>query len=141
MLEKSMLINSSIVKLKWIKTLYIKTCTKFVIAGGINTFISYIVYLILIHFTTYKIAYTIAFMFGIMISYLLNLLYVFEKKHSLKKIVRYGFIYLFQYVFGFFLLTFLVCFIKINQMIAPILVTISSIPITYLLTQRVLTRE
>jgi hypothetical protein len=42
---------------------------RFLFSGTLNTGLSYLFYLALLQFLTYRSAYTIAFVFGILISY------------------------------------------------------------------------
>lgn len=110
---------------------------RFLVVGGVNTVLSYGIYFLLTMVTTFRIAYAIAFVTGIMISYLLNLFYVFETTHSFKKCWLFLLVYLSQFTSCFFALNFLVGLIKINPLIAPLFVAITVMPITYLFTKNI----
>jgi len=111
---------------------------RFVGVGGLNTFITYILYLVLILVVNYKIAYTISYIIGIFLSYWLNLKIVFQTKSTKKKIFLFPLVYLFQYIFGLLLMYGLVEILGFNQFFAPIIVAICSIPITFILSRFIL---
>lgn len=111
----------------------------FIGVGGINTIGTYLLYLLLLLVTSYTISYTIAYIFGIALSYWLNLKYVFKEKGSKEKMMLYPLIYLFQYVIGIFSLYIVVDKIQIPKEFAPIFVVILTLPLTYILTKKILT--
>ncbi|QIR75443.1 GtrA family protein [Sulfurospirillum diekertiae] len=111
---------------------------KFFGAGIINTVLSYMCYLLLLLITNYQISYAISFIFGIAFSYWLNIKYVFESHHSIKKSVLFPLIYLVQYILGALLLSVIVENIDIDKRFAPIVVTIILLPITYIMTKKLL---
>lgn len=116
-----------------LKKYYSKYFIKFLIVGATNTLLGYIIYLLLLSIMPYSVAYSCTFILSIGISYLLNSTYVFDVKHSFKKILKFPFIYLIQYCLGLCSLTFLISFANINQRIAPILVVLITTTITYIL--------
>ncbi len=111
---------------------------RFIIIGLINTGLTYLIYILFNLFLNYKIAYTISYLAGIAISYFLNSKIVFRVNISLKKMILFPLVYIFQYLLNLFCLEFLVKYVKINENIAPIIVTIISIPIIFLLSRFVL---
>ena len=108
---------------------------RFIIVGGINTLASYIIYVALLLFLSYPVAYTLAYVIAIFISYYLNTTFVFKRKASLSKALQFPLVYVVQYLAGFFWLYLLIEVLGINQFIAPILVVGLNIPVTYLMSK------
>ena len=70
----------------------------------------------------------------------MNLKYVFSVSHSRKKILIYPLIYLFQYILSLMLLIFIVEVLRITQEIAPFIIVIVLIPLTYFLNKTIFTK-
>jgi putative flippase GtrA len=110
---------------------------RFVLWGGVNTVASYLIYAALLRFFPYLISYTIAYTLGIVISYLLNSKFVFKQQLRLRKAIRYPVVYVVQYLAGGVCLYLLVQLLGVNKLIAPWLVLLLSIPLTYFLSRRI----
>src|SRR4051794_31289578 len=111
---------------------------RFVVAGGVNTGISYAAYLLLLAFLPYLAAYTIAYLFGIALSYLLLTRFVFRTGPRLSTAVRFPLVYVAQYLLGSTVLTLLVEAFGIRASIAAIVAIVVSIPVTFALSRIVL---
>lgn len=111
---------------------------KFLGAGVINTIASYMVYAFLVMFINYQIAYAIAFVFGIVLSFILNTKYVFQVQQTMKKFVLFPLVYLVQYLLGAFMMNFIIEIVGINKFFAPLVVTVCLLPVSYLLSKRIL---
>ena len=107
--------------------------SRFLLSGVINTVATYAVYLYLRIHLHYQWAFLIAFVLGIALSYLLNALMVFREPISWQSALLFPFIYLFQYVCSAALLRLLIEILGIDERLAPMLITIAMIPITYAL--------
>lgn len=59
---------------------------RFIVSGGLNTAITYGIYLALLQLMPYQFSYTIAYVSGITISYVLSRSYVFRSHYSLRSI-------------------------------------------------------
>lgn len=116
-----------------------KPFIRFVISGVINTGSTYIIYLILLAFWEYKIAYTISYISGIFISYYLNTIFVFQEKISFRKFLKFPVVYIAQYLINLLFIYLLVDKMGLSTALVPIVVTIIAIPITYLLSKTILT--
>ena len=114
---------------------------KFIGAGVINTIASYLVYLLLVLFLNYQVSYAIAFVFGIILSFVLNTKYVFEVEQTFKKFVLFPLVYLVQYLLGAYMMSFIIEIIGINKMFAPLIVTVCLLPVSYLLSKKILVRN
>lgn len=110
----------------------------FLIGGGLNTGLTYCLYLLLSYLIDYQIAYAIAYVAGIAFAYFFNSKVVFKVEHSLLGMLIYPTIYLVQYIFGALLLNLLVEHLHLHKAIAPILVILLLLPSSYLLNKIVL---
>lgn len=108
---------------------------KFIFYGGVNTVLSYAIYVIFMLFLVYPVAYTLAYILGIFISYYLNSRFVFKREFSLVKAFQYPLVYLVQYLLGISLLSVLIEIFSLNKFIAPALVIMFTIPVTFSLSR------
>ena len=113
----------------------------FIICGIINTGTTYLIYLLLLIYFHYQIAYLTSYISGIILSYFLNLFIVFKEKSTFRKFLQYPFIYLIQYVIGTVLLYFFVKFVHFPEEIAPLTVSIALIPVTYMMNKIILVKK
>jgi putative flippase GtrA len=113
---------------------------KFLIGGSINTVFTYIVYFGLQVLMPYQVAYALAFALGIVFSFWFNSTIVFNTPVSWKSFFAFPLVYLAQYLLSAALLGFFVEHIGLNQRIAPLVVIIITIPITFVLTRWLLRR-
>nr|WP_225927323.1 GtrA family protein [Pseudomonas ekonensis] len=110
----------------------------FLIGGGLNTGLTYGLYLLLSVWIDYQIAYAIAYAAGIVFAYFFNAKVVFKVQQSWSGMLVYPTIYLVQYLLGALLLNLLVEHLHLHKAIAPILVIALLLPCSYLLNKFVL---
>jgi len=110
---------------------------RFIFWGGVNTLTGYLIYAILLRFFPYLVSYSVAYLLSILISYFFNSRFVFNEQLKLRKALKYPLVYLNQYVLGTTSLYLLVHFLKINKLVAPLLVVVLTIPVTYFLSRRI----
>jgi putative flippase GtrA len=108
---------------------------KFLFFGGVNTILTYAIYVVLLLFLIYPVAYSLAYILGILISYYLNSRFVFKCEISLTKVLRYPIVYLVQYLLSVLLLCVLIEIFSLNKFIAPALVIMITIPVTFFLSR------
>jgi putative flippase GtrA len=111
---------------------------QFLIGGGLNTGLTYCLYLMLSYWIAYQAAYAIAYAAGIVFAYFFNSKVVFKVQQSLIGMAIYPSIYLLQYLFGALILSLLVEHLHLHKAIAPILVILLLLPCSYLLNKFVL---
>src|SRR5260370_19535962 len=111
---------------------------RFVFWGGVNTLTGYLVYLLLLLFLPYLISYSVAFILSIFVSYILNSKFVFHQELELRKAIQYPLVYVNQYALGAGSLYLLVHFLGISKLVAPLFVIVLTIPVTFLLSRRIL---
>ena len=108
---------------------------KFIFFGGVNTVLSYAIYVIFQLFLIYPVAFSLAYILGIFISYYLNSRFVFKRDVRLVKAFQYPLVYLVQYLLGVSLLSVLIEIFSLNKFIAPALVIMITIPVTFFLSR------
>ena len=106
---------------------------RFVAVGAINTGITFLLYLLLLAFVEYRVAYTIAFVSGIAISYVLNSTFVFPGRGDAVALMRFPLVYLVQYACGWALLTVLVARLGVGEIMAMGIVVGVTVVLTYVL--------
>lgn len=111
---------------------------RFIIGGGINTGFTYIVYLVLNKFLAYQVAYLIAYGLGIVFAYWFNSIVVFRVPLSWSKLLSYPMVYVIQYLVSAFLLGGIVEFFRVSEVIAPLVVVVAMIPVSYFMSKFVL---
>lgn len=112
---------------------------RFLIAGGLNTGLTFVLYWALLLIMSYRPAYAISFAAGIIFSYFVNTRFVFKTTHNLRKLVLFPLVYLFTYCVGAFVLQISIARFNVDPRAAPFISICATLPLTYLLTKLVLT--
>lgn len=115
-----------------------KRWLRYLLGGGVNTSFSYAAYLALNTIMTYQLAYFIAYALGIVFAYWFNARVVFRVPLSWKGLFSYPIVYVIQYLASAFLLGGLVEFMGIEETMAPLVVAIAMMPVTYMMSKLVL---
>ena len=113
---------------------------RFLIAGGVNTGLTQLLYMFLLLVLPYLSAYSVSYIAGIYLSYYLNSRYVFKQKMQPSKAIQYPIIYLVQYVVGLGLLYGLVEWLNVHKVIAPLCVVVLTLPLVFLLSRLIIMR-
>lgn len=111
---------------------------RFLVAGVINSVMTYLIYRLILLATPYSVAYTVAYVAGIGISYALNTYYVFREAPSARSAAQYPFVYLLQYLVGLGALHLLVRYAGMDARIAPLLTLLVTVPMSFVLSRRVI---
>lgn len=111
---------------------------RFLLAGGSTTLLSYLLYLALLLVLRPTPAYAIAYLAGFIWSFVVNTRYVFRAEASLAKLIRFPLVYAAQAVVSIGLFSILERFSNIDQRIIPLAVILATVPLTYLLSRRLL---
>ena len=114
---------------------------RFLVAGAINTVITFALFEALRRVIPYLAAYSIAYASGIALSYVLNAGFVFRRRKTIASALRFPLVYVVQYAMGVGLLWVLVDVAKLNESFALLLVIAASIPVTFLLSRLIVTRH
>ena len=111
---------------------------RFLVAGAANTLVGYALYLLFNLAFDYRVAYTLSFAIGIVISFVLNSLYVFRQPLRWKRLIVYPAVYLLQYVVGLGCVWLFVDVMHQSELLAPFLAVAVSLPLTFVATRFVL---
>ena|ERR1700687_5653634 len=111
---------------------------RFVLSGGINALAGYLIYVILLAFFSYLVSYSIVYIVGILISYYLNSKFVFKQELKFRKALQYPIVYFVHYLLATISLYLLVQVFGVNRLLAPGLVILFTIPVTYFLSRRII---
>lgn len=112
---------------------------RFLIVGATNTAFSYVVFLALYLVMHYQAAYALSYAAGIVLSYFLNVHFVFKTRRSLASFLKFPFVYLLQYGLGALVLGLLVRK-GVDPRLAMLGVIAITVPITFLASRFVLKR-
>ena len=99
------------------------------------------IYVCLLWLCPYGVAYTISYAAGIFLSYWLNAMFVFQEPLSIARALQYPLVYAVQYLLGLGLLFLLVEVTHVSKIIAPVLIVIVTLPITFLLSRYLIRRS
>lgn len=113
---------------------------KFLLAGGTNTAITYGLYLLLNLVMPYAWAYSMAYVVGVSISYVLQAKWVFHVELSWKNFMAFPLVYVVQWLIGLLLLAFLVERFSLHENIAPLVVIVLTLPVTFLMSRFIVRR-
>ena len=106
---------------------------RFLVSGAATTIVTLGVYLLLLNVLPYALAYTVAFVIGIMLAYLLSSTFVFRAGPSARTFVLFPLVYLVQYLVGLAVVAIWVDFLKLPEEVAALAAVVVTLPITYLL--------
>lgn len=112
-----------------------KNFIRFLFVGLTNTVTTYLLYLLLISYISYNIAYSISYVTGILLSYYLNAKFVFHKQMSIKTFMQFPLVYVVQYVINIVFMNLFIEYWQMDTALAPLLVIVLSIPITFVLSK------
>ncbi len=110
---------------------------RFLASGAVNTAASYAVFLALLPFTHYLVAYSIGYAFGIALSYLLMTRFVFRKAARLATAMRFPLVYVVQYALGSAVTYALVEYAHVRPFIAALGAIVATIPVTFILARTI----
>jgi putative flippase GtrA len=112
-------------------TLLEKGFTRFLLSGVLNTSVTYMLYLFLLHIMRYNIAYTIVFLVGIVFSYFLNSFFVFKVRLTFLKMLIFPLVYFGQYLLGLVILHISIHVLYLSSQVGGVLVIVLLVPVTY----------
>jgi putative flippase GtrA len=111
---------------------------RFLICGAANTGLTYVLYVLFLLLLSYKWSYSLAYGGGIAISYFLNSHFVFQQPVALAKFLKYPVVYLVQYLLGLIILYICIDLMGISKWLAPLLVIVISLPVTFVLSKLII---
>jgi putative flippase GtrA len=114
-----------------------KQALAFAITGTLSTALMFLIYIGLNKLINYQVSYLIAYVVSVVALYFMNVFFVFKTTVSWKGFLKFPFIYVLQYLVGAFSLEILIRH-GIPKDLAPILIIIILLPITFALNRWVL---
>lgn len=114
---------------------------RFLISGGLNTALTYALYLLLLLVIPYQWAYTTVYLLGIALAFALNRTYVFKSHRGWFSLAMFPLIYALQYLLNIGILWGLVAVLGVSHVLAPLLVILVTVPVTYLLSRSVFLQQ
>lgn len=108
---------------------------RFLMSGGFNTALTYGMYLVFLTFLPYQPSYTLSYIAGIVLAYVLNRFFVFKSHQGVKSAVLMPLIYLTQYLLSLIVLWFWVDQLELDSRLGPLTAIILTLPLTFLLSK------
>ncbi|GGD14256.1 GtrA family protein [Aureimonas glaciei] len=105
--------------------------TRFLISGVLNTGTTYLIFLALLQFFSYRLAYSITYACGILIAYFLNSRFVFRKQYTVRLGLAVLVSYSIQYLYGLLALSILVDALDVPPSVAMLVVVLTAIPLQF----------
>jgi putative flippase GtrA len=116
------------------------TFVRFLAGGLLNTGLTYVLFLGLTSVLPVSVAYTIAYVSGIVLSYLVNVQFVFRSRASVRTVLRFPIVYVVQYLWGLALLSLLVGALGMAPAVAMLVTIATSVPLTFVMARSMLAR-
>ncbi len=112
-----------------------KKFLKFLISGGVNTLVTYIIYFLLLDYLSYQISYVISFTLGVLLSYMLSKYFVFKKSGGNLGLLWLTGVYIGQLFLGMVIVEVWVRQVKGPVHLAPLISVALTIPLVFFLSR------
>lgn len=106
---------------------------KYLVVGGINTLVTYALYLLCLFVMSPVKSYSLTFCIGVLLSYLMNSTFVFDSSIACYKAMLFVVVYVFQYLVGVYSLHLLIHKLSIPSYLAPLFSVALTVPLGFLL--------
>lgn len=110
---------------------------RFLLAGASTTAFSYLLYLLLLLWWLPMYAYATSYVAGVAWSYSINSIWVFNGRWTWRGLAAYPIVYIVQGLLSLALFSLLVDLLKLPPTVAPLLVIVAMLPVTFMLGRRV----
>lgn len=104
---------------------------RFLLSGGLNTALTYGLYLALLGTLPYGVSYSIAFVSGIALAYVLNRVFVFRSHRGLQSVLWMPLMYLLQYLTGMLVVWTWVHILHWHAALAPLVAILVTLPLNF----------
>ena len=111
---------------------------RFLVAGALNSGFTYLVYLVLLQVVSYRWAYSVSYVAGIFLSFVLNSLYVFHTPLHWRKLLPYPSVYLVQYLLGLAVVYAGVELLRWDERLMPFAALAVTVPVSFMMTRWIL---
>jgi putative flippase GtrA len=113
---------------------------RFLLVGGTNTVLGYVLFALVSQWMHYEIAYTLVYIAGIIYSYVANSLFVFREVLTWRKFMAFPLVYVVQYLAGVLLLPLLIEVLHVDRLLALPIVIVATLPVTFVLSKLIIRR-
>lgn len=114
---------------------------RFLCSGGFNTAVTYALYLVALSIMPYWAAYTTTYIIGIALAYIIGRYWVFRQHRGKATVILLPIVYIVQYLIGMMIVWLWVSRLGFPAQWAPLAAIAVTVPITYLLSKQVFTRN
>ena len=114
---------------------------RFLIMGTTNTLVAYAIYLVLLNWLRYELAYGIGYAVGIVIAYAVSAVFVFRKPMRKRSALRFPLVYVSQFLISLGILRLAVEVAHVPEWLAFAIAVGVTIPITFVVSRWVLHSE
>lgn len=108
---------------------------KFLMSGGANTAITYFIYILLLNIFSYQESYTMAYVFGVVLAFVLGRFFVFNSHRGVRSFILFPLVYLVQYFVSMVILWVWIERLNYSDSVAPLVAILITVPITYVLSR------
>ena len=113
---------------------------RYLVAGALNTLLTWLLFVALSQWINYLLAYGIVFALGVVLSFVLQSVWVFRSKMQWASLLRFKMAYLVNLAVGLLLLKLLVTHTALSPALAAIAVVAVQVPFGFLLSRFSLVR-
>jgi putative flippase GtrA len=111
---------------------------RFVGTGVVNTAVGYAIYVALLTFLPYLVAYAIAYVIGIAFSYFMMTRFVFDTPRRWSTALQFPAVYVVQYLMNSAVIYVLVEYFRVPPFAAALVAIVLSVPVTFVLARTIL---
>ena len=111
---------------------------RFLVVGAVNSGLTYLAYLALLKRVSYQWAFSLSYVAGIFLSFVLNSCFVFRVPLRWQRLLPYPSVYLVQYVLGLGVIHLGVELLRWDERLMPIAVLTMTMPVSFVLTRWIL---
>ena len=105
----------------------------FVFCGGIGTLTNFVCSSLISTKTNPILAYVIGYSISLLVSYVLNMIYVFKRKLSLKDFIKFVISYIPNFIILFLFVYIFIGYVGINKYLVYLLAALIGLPITFVI--------
>lgn len=113
---------------------------RFLIGGGANTLLSYILYWTLLLWMPYAWAYTVSYALAILSGFAISTWFVFRASWSWVKLAAFPLVHLANYLASLLIVWVAVEIFDMPKEIAPLVATVIVLPMNFILTRKLIHR-
>jgi len=113
---------------------------RYLLAGALNSGITYLLYLAGLRVLPYRWAYTLAYVAGIGIAFVLSSWFVFRVPLRWHRFLQYPVVYVVQYALGYAVLYAAVELVGMEPWLGPVAVVAITVPVSFVLSRWILNR-